>query len=79
MDIAVVGLVLACLVVWGVVVGLGRRGRAGERPQRRGRRSAAGGRPLISPVPGHHAGGRLTSGPSHPDWPLPPRRPDPRP
>ena len=79
MDIAVVGLVLACLVMSGVVVGLGRRGRAGPRPQRCGGRSAAPGGPLRGPVAGRRAGGRLTSGPSHPDWPLPPRLPGPRP
>ncbi len=78
MGIAVVGLILACLVMSGVVVGLGRRGRGGPRPQRRGRRSAAPGRPLTSPVPGHRAAGRLSSGPTHPDWPLPPRLPGPR-
>ena len=56
MDIAVVGLVLACLVMSGVVVGLGRRGRAGPRPQRRCGRSAAPAQPLTAPVRGRRAG-----------------------
>jgi hypothetical protein len=59
MAIAVAGLLLACLIVSGLVIGL--RTRSGPPAGRYGPRRAA------------H--GRLSSGPRHPDWPLPPRRP----
>jgi hypothetical protein len=79
MGIAVAGLLLAFLVLSGLVVGMALRGRAGPRPDRRRGRSAVPRRPVISPVPGHYGGSRLSSGPNHPDWPLPPRRPGPCP
>jgi hypothetical protein len=67
--LAIGSLVMLGLLTW---LGLGRQAEHQAEEHREGPAAPDG--PLVIPLPGSRPAARLVSGPSHPDWPLPPRR-----
>jgi hypothetical protein len=72
MDGLVFLLAIACLVLLGLLAWLALGRRAEHRAEENREGPAAADRPVVVPIPVSRPAPRLVSGPSHPDWPLPP-------